>query len=431
MNINNLSLKSEDNGGQKIRNASFVLFGLFCSLILILAYVKPLYLPIKYFALPILLLLLCKYDLFDFIIFPLTIYDSVIGMYISNRYSLIWFYLAVLIVKLIYTNSKSIKLNKIAFLNICLLILYFSIFYLYGYGMASIKIICIIFCSSLIAMRIRKDALYTKNIAYVIYTSSIINVIALLTGLTGTIEGVSRQLGLGFTDPNYTSYVCALGLAVVLFMKSDKTFSIISSILFILAILKTGSRAGFLITCLLILMKIALAKGIIKKVKIIFSMLIISALVFIFILPLISNDINNLVSRLVLMWDGFSAHNYGDATAGRSDIAQNYINYFKNQPFIRQLFGGNLVGSQQLLWQVGCNHVTHNTYLDYLLAFGILGSAAFLGTLTVSIITYYKKYRTTGEQSYLVISLIKVISLVFGVSLAFLQVNLWWFVALV
>lgn len=431
MNINNLSTESEDSVGQKVRNPSFALFVFFCSFILLLAYVKPLYLPIKYFVLPVLLLLLCKYDLFDFIIFPLTIYDGVIGMYISGSYSLIWFYLAVLIVKLVHTNSKSIKLNKISFLNISLLILYFSLFFLYGYGMASIKIICIIFCSSLLAMRIKKDAQYAKNIAFVIYTSSIINVIALLTGLTGTIEGVSRQLGLGFTDPNYTSYVCVLGLVVVLFMKSDKAFSIISSILFILAILKTGSRAGFLITCLLILMKIALAKGIIKKMKILISTLIITVLAIIFILPLFSREIDNMVFRLALMWDGFSAHNYGNATAGRSDIAQYYINFYKNQPFIRQLFGGNLVGSQKFLWQVGCDHVTHNTYLDYLLAFGILGSVVFLGILAASIITYYKKYNTTGEQLYLVISLIKVISLIFGLSLAFFQVNLWWFIVLI
>ncbi|HOA80620.1 MAG TPA: hypothetical protein PKK61_06125, partial [Defluviitaleaceae bacterium] len=48
-----------------------IIFALFCALVFLMEFIKPLYMPIKYFIIPLLLILLFNKDLFDFILIPL------------------------------------------------------------------------------------------------------------------------------------------------------------------------------------------------------------------------------------------------------------------------------------------------------------------------------------------------------------------------
>lgn len=411
-----------------------IIFALFCALVFLMEFIKPLYMPIKYFIIPLLLILLFNKDLFDFILIPLTIYDGVIGMYISGKYSLIWFYLAALIVKILFIYKTKVRFKETHIFVLLPLVTYFIIFFFFGYGMASIKIIFIIFCIFIISQRVQKDTKYARNIPYVLLCSSIFNVIALVFGLTSTIEGVERQLGLGFSDPNYTSFVCILGLIVLMFdtyLVKHRIFSVLGVVLYILAIFTTGSRTGFILVLLIIMFKILLAKGIVAKFKFVLSALVIAIFCFFLILPYFSKSIDLLVERLVSTWRSLYAKNYAEATAGRSYIVKSYLDYFNRQGLHMQLFGGNLVGTSQLFEKVGVNHVTHNVYLDYILAFGIFGSVVFFGALMLSTVRYFKKYKSTNENTYLIISMIKVFSLITGIALAFLQVNLWWVIVII
>ena len=166
--------------------------------------------------------------------------------------------------------------------------------------MASIKIIFIIFCIFIISQRVQKDTKYARNIPYVLLCSSIFNVIALVFGLTSTIEGVERQLGLGFSDPNYTSFVCILGLIVLMFdtyLVKHRIFSVLGVVLYILAIFTTGSRLVTL-PCFINMFKILLFKGIVAKFNCILSNEG-SLFSFFLILPYFSKSIDLLVERLV------------------------------------------------------------------------------------------------------------------------------------
>ena len=60
-------------------------------------------------------------------------------------------------------------------------------------------------------------------------------------------------------------------------------------------------------------------------------------------------------------------------TTGRSRISSEYIDYiFNQQGVIKLMFGLNP------LIRIPSGHVPHNTYLDFILQFGLLGSAVLL-----------------------------------------------------
>jgi hypothetical protein len=119
------------------------------------------------------------------------------------------------------------------------------------------------------------------------------------------------------------------------------------------------------------------------------------------------------------------------ATADRTTITESYLNYYARQGIIRQLFGGNIIASPDLLTAVGSSSVTHNVYLDYLMAFGAIGGLIMLGFFIFRTIQYFVKYEVTDILEYKAVFLMKISTLMFGITLAFLQVPLWWYVCFI
>ena len=111
-----------------------------------------------------------------------------------------------------------------------------------------------------------------------------------------------------------------------------------------------------------------------------------------------------------------------ELTAGRSYILNKYMEYFESQGLLRKLLGFNTVGSQTLFLKAGINYVTHNLYMDYLLAFGFIGSIVLLYLYVTSIVVYWKKYRQSDNEIYLAVISIKLVGLVMGMALAMVQV---------
>lgn len=406
---------------------------LFCLVAFLIALVPELVLPLKYLVIPVVLILLLRFDSFNYLLFPLTFLDNMIGTYISSRFTLIWFYLLFLCFKLFILERRTV-LSKDQIVLLMGVVLYFFGVALPVYGMNSIKMLLIVFCSSILSQDWYKKPEQLKKLQFVVIASALVSALSLAFGLAGTMDDAEmRAIGIGFKDPNYSSLVCCLGLCSSMNYKSSKYkwLRIVITILFIFGVFRSGSRTGLIVTAAILIIELLSTHGIKKKLKgIVLAVAIVLFFLF-FILPRFSTILSPLILRLVITWNSFSRGDLISATADRTTIAESYLNYYKRQDIIKQLFGGNIIASPDLLTAVGCSSVTHNVYLDYLMAFGAIGGLIMLGFFIFRTIQYFVKYEVTDILEYKAVFLMKISTLMFGITLALLQVPLWWYVCLI
>lgn len=389
---------------------------------------------LKYSVLPISIGLLYRYDSFDYLIFPLGFLDNSIGTLFMGRLTILIFYLPFLFYKLFV--GKRIILNGSYILVLFICLVYFVLAYP-DYGNLSIKFMIIILCSMIIGEECISDHKRMDSLLTMLYLSALIPAIVLCFGLTGTEGATERTTGIGFSDPNYSSLICVIGLCVLLNLHFDKfykkVFQATACFIVLIGIFRSGSRAGLLVAIGVVFLKILLMRGIAKKVKMIVAVAVVAVIGLFFInanVIKISN-MDYIIARWEETWSAFSSGNIAYATAERSSISNAYMRYFATESALKQLFGFNVVGSQSLFIKIGRAGVTHNVFIDYLMAFGVIGSVIMFGLCFARLRRYYKLYRITNNLAYLAIVEIKVAMLVFGATLAMLQVHIWWFLFLI
>ena len=185
---------------------------------------------------------------------------------------------------------------------------------------------------------------------------------------------VVRFSGL-YNDPNYyaINVIIALLLTVVLYQRRDISSFVV--VLFSIPLIyfagMTGSKSALLMLCLpLSLLALACIK---KKNYLMLAFFVLAVIVGIGMV--LSGKITAFNTTLDRMQR--ASKDLTGITSNRDLIWQNYLNFFENNPHI--LLIGNSVGIYYL-----DGLATHNTYIDLIYQFGIVGSAVFFSIIFTS-----------------------------------------------
>lgn len=231
-----------------------------------------------------------------------------------------------------------------------------------------------------------------------------------LLGLTGGVlyhenveGGLSRYgvFGASDGDPNYSGMYLLVGFFIILFYcKQIKWYLKIPMLAcFILPVFHTASASTFLFLIITLLMYVIFVPSVSKKIKIIFSVVLAVLILFVltyffeidFLKILELDEISRFVKKVGQAQEG----NVSDATTGRTEWWIRYFDYFVNQPAIRILFGGNEVRAG------GMMYVSHNTYIDFFIRFGLFGGLFLTGYIIYKVVHAFYVYIKTKKDTEL------------------------------
>ena len=215
--------------------------------------------------------------------------------------------------------------------------------------------------------------LSASAIALAIVASTISGYQGTYLGAFGTVISRAGLLGQGSAaDPNMAALAIDTGFLLCMMSNMKKNYKIIFSCIFVFGLMRTVSLSGILffgIAILLYLLFEAKYERGAWQLKVIGSLLAIIVLLFVFYYyaDLTGNDtIISVRNRIAELFQQLSLGEFDDLSSGRFSVRQQGMSFFSQQGFIRQLFGGNSP-------YVVNNFATHNTYLEQLLRFGLLG----------------------------------------------------------
>lgn len=179
-------------------------------------------------------------------------------------------------------------------------------------------------------------------------------------------------------DPNFYSLYICLSMAILLSCRNkSKVDLIMLGTLLIIGVL-TASKMCILLMLFVIFASILcqlLSKETEKKNHVFMLKTILGIIAT---LVIFRNNIikfwNNLLSRAGLS-NGFQSIDYARLTTGRSVILSNYLTILSND-VIALIFGYGFMYSNYLHEET--NHGAHNTYLDFILSWGIIGTAVLM-----------------------------------------------------
>ena len=212
----------------------------------------------------------------------------------------------------------------------------------------------------------------------------IISLLALHAILTGgyamyedsMITGYIRKGILGVGDANFSCLILCTGIVCAInCVFYTKIIKISTVLVMIGAVSTTLSVAGFLSTCMVFLMSLLLYNNLNKKLRNallgIFAMIVI-----VFIITLLPktgylSNVSLYMDRLMEKYNAFLSGNIAELTTGRSSISENYISFIGEQDLGKLLIGGNNLLQFQ--------NVPHNTYIDFIIQFGLIGLFIVIG----------------------------------------------------
>ena len=213
--VNILELTNQGNNIPFYKNQENIWFVIFLLSAFILAVIPQTASVLKYSLIPLSIIALYKYDTFDYLIFPLSFLDNTIGTLIFGRLTIMLLYLMLLLCKLYLFRLKQLKFRIIELMLIIITTAYYLFAYS-EYSNNSIKLIMIILCGTVIAKRSFSSKDKMRKLVNVIFLSSMLPAITLAFGFLGNYKTTDRMSGIGFNDPNYSSFLCLMGLCVAL-----------------------------------------------------------------------------------------------------------------------------------------------------------------------------------------------------------------------
>lgn len=214
--------------------------------------------------------------------------------------------------------------------------------------------------------------------------------------LNGTWVSNNRLIAT-FSDSNYLSLFINASIFMILTntrIKSKITRAFVLALLYFLLI-ATASMTGIIINLICILVFLFLSHRI--NLKTVFIIAGISCVVLIVYNNIILKyDIPYVSDFLVRLQSKSEASSDLDSlTSERSYYWSTHWEYFKNQGFMKQLFGGNLINAADVDGSI-FSKVSHQEYLDILLCVGVFGFALIMipnvvHTINLAISAYKEK----------------------------------------
>ena len=210
-------------------------------------------------------------------------------------------------------------------------------------------------------------------IASAVLNISVVGVGRLSSMLTNTLY---RFIAFA-NDPNYYSMYILLGIIYLLSVLTRETLNIKEFVvLFFLMCIGLLTQSKMFLLCLIgiiIYVTIVNATSVKRLWKIIFSMLVVFAVASLVFPYFTITFLHKTADRFTQ----YGGNTLGSITTGRSTIAIEYLELLFKNPL--ELMFGYGIGYPNLTF----GFVSHNTYLDILLSYGVIGSIVMVGFLVL------------------------------------------------
>ena len=191
------------------------------------------------------------------------------------------------------------------------------------------------------------------------------------------ISGLRRGiLGVGSGDPNFSGLLLCAGIACALNSKTLPRIAAAIAFLLCLGAIVVTMSTTTLIALLIVLFMTALinappSKAVIRILLLVLAFILLFNLYTALPAEWHTEQIDAYIVRMEEKWDALLVGDLDSVTTNRSTITEQYWDYLTNeQSLVKQIFGGNSINLFE--------HVPHNTYMDFLLQFGFLGTAFLL-----------------------------------------------------
>lgn len=183
-------------------------------------------------------------------------------------------------------------------------------------------------------------------------------------------------LGVGIGDPNFSSLLICFGIiSTFMHTRFNHIYIVVSVCILIRALIITMSTTGIIGVIFVFILLLFINKTLPKKIRNIVIVLCGFILIIILYNSLSTSvkipAIDMYIERVVSKIDALTSGQWNMVTSGRSTLVDEYWYYIKNEDVMRLLFGFNTLNC-------AADHVPHNTYIDFILQFGIIGVIFFL-----------------------------------------------------
>ena len=189
----------------------------------------------------------------------------------------------------------------------------------------------------------------------------------------------------GTFEPNFMAMFCNMGLVALICsdFKRNRIIKIIAMLFCVYSLLSTVSMSG--IICFVgAMLLFSLLK---RKVKYFIYFCIGAALVGVVIYFLNRELFDFIFMRFAEKIDYVQEGAMADATTGRSDLQNSYLKYFFGLGLLQQLFGASRAGGLRFLVGTVADNLSHSTYIDSLLKYGLIGFLLIWGRTAYSLIS--------------------------------------------
>ena len=210
------------------------------------------------------------------------------------------------------------------------------------------------------------------------------------TALDRWISGLDDNIGsqiYGTLGTTRTGIFTVISIVYSLYFIKNRTLKIAFSFLYSAITLMTISLTAFSLMIIIYIIYFYHI-GYLKMRNIVLFLLVLSTSLYISY-PFISqiDVVKPVLARVENAVEAFSTGDVNKATSGREDLASIYINEFSSYPFCYQLLG---VTRTAAVGSVGGNDMnSHNSYIDMLFYYGILG-IFFLIFTSLYKLSYYR-----------------------------------------
>lgn len=257
---------------------------------------------------------------------------------------------------------------------------------------------------------LKYDGKFDKRKAIFVFLASILfaSLIGMfkeyIPNLSNYIEDKSLRIGVGvYTnrfsglngDPNYYSVNILLSIALTIYLLLQKNISFVIGTLLIITFVSFGALTNSksfiaILVCVLIFSILSALKN--KKYKFAF-ILILGVIISVVLIA------SGRISMFNQLLDRFKADKtVSDLTTGRSDYVIMYLEYIIHD--LKVLLFGNGINSDLLN-----GFAAHNTYVDFIYYYGLIGSVVWIYSIRCSINEYFLDKNIVNYLPLIVVSI--------------------------
>lgn len=347
---------------------------------------------------------------------------------IMNIYLLVWekvfltngilqysqYIAVILLIRVIIFSSRNIKISHLDIIFLLFLSIYSAISYLeYKDSTGLWFLVDIMVIVMVYIPEIKKDPTIIRIILLILATSVFFGMLwgvfhpSKIHEYIGMLGNVKRFSGV--YEPNFMAMYINMALIIIYFLVKNLIVKLLAISVLYIALIATFSMAGFLcnIVFWLMISSISIArylktlkkgryhKLLEKRITIRQILVGLIIIVMLFILPNVVkipavsqslNDINVTVKVLLNMNGNASI----DVTNGRNVITAAYLQLFEKSSIFEQIFGFGIFNVRGYANKFIMIQYTHNSYIDMLYIFGILGIIFLVFRILAAIIRVWK-----------------------------------------